>query len=98
MHQTGLNFILSIDFQAELDEVIIKFVRHPVSTDKLGDYLGWKKRGADDHLSITPRNFLNLSITPRNFLNLSVSLESENIIHSNEKMLRNCTTVTSPHG
>ena len=40
VHQTKLNFNLSIDFQAELDEVIIKFVHHPVSTDKLENWQG----------------------------------------------------------
>ena len=44
VHQTKLNFNLSIDFQAELDEVIIKFVNHPASTSKLAGRLVEKGR------------------------------------------------------
>ena len=44
VHQTKLNFNLSIDFQAELDEVIIKFVNHTASTSKLAGRLVEKGR------------------------------------------------------
>ena len=40
MHQTKLNFNVSIDFQTKFDEVIVKFVNHLASTSKLLNYQG----------------------------------------------------------